>query len=307
MGKPDFFLVGAPRCGTTSMIEYLRQHPDIFVPALKEPMFFCTDVNIGPGSRHLTWEEYLALFDGAEHQVCGEGSTWYLYSLVAARQIRNFNPDAKIIIMLREPVDFMYSLHTLNLYMGFQDIRDFEQALGAIPDRLEGNQLPKGRNWPPHRIQRSLLYTEAAKFAGQVERYLDEFGKDQVFIILFDDFVQDTAHIFQQTLAFLGVDPDFRPDFKTHNQSRQIRSRFFQVLLWHHIPAPLASFIRAYTPKTMRQSFFKMLNSLNSTDSNGGIDTALQQRLRAQFAPEVERLSNVIERDLSFWGYSFRE
>ena len=109
--KPGFFIVGAPKCGTTSFYHYLRQHPQIFMPDNKEPHYFGSDLKKRSDEFIKTEEEYLSLFKDADSsQMAGEASTFYLYSKAAQKEIKGFNPHAKIIIMLRNPIDFLHSL-----------------------------------------------------------------------------------------------------------------------------------------------------------------------------------------------------
>src|SRR5687767_7533385 len=128
--RPNFFIVGAPKCGTTSLYNYL-----------KEPHYFCTDFYKPSG---LTEDQYLELFAPAKSEKrIGEGSTWYIYSEEARKGIKAFDPDARIIIMLRDPVAMMYSLHAQRLWLARENIQDFEEALDAESDRKEGRRLPR--------------------------------------------------------------------------------------------------------------------------------------------------------------------
>jgi hypothetical protein len=124
--KPDFFIVGAPRSGTSSMMNYLEEHPDIFMarPPGDEPHFFGTDLS-APWSI-ADERSYLSLFDDAKDEIrAGEKSVSYLYSKRAAVEIKEFQPSAKIIIMLRNPVDVIYSIHGLRFYLGHENSRCF--------------------------------------------------------------------------------------------------------------------------------------------------------------------------------------
>src|SRR3989339_415720 len=137
MRKPDFFIVGAPKSGTTAMCTYLKQHPEIFMPEKKESHFFGTDLN---SPRFIRDKKiYLSLFSKAkDERRVGESSVWYLYSKKAASEIKEFSPSASIIIMLRNPVDMLYSQHSQFLYNGNEDIACFEEALNAEQDRRRG-------------------------------------------------------------------------------------------------------------------------------------------------------------------------
>ena len=165
MRTPNLFIVGAPKCGTTSLDNYLRQHPDVFMSPKKEPHYFGSDLYAPRFIRD--WETYRVLFSGAtDEAVVGEASVWYLYSQNAAREIHSVCPNAKIIIMLRNPVDQMHSLHSQRLYSGLETIRDFEDALAAEADRKRGQRIP-----PHAHPVEGLFYGDVASYAYQVERY----------------------------------------------------------------------------------------------------------------------------------------
>ena len=184
---PDFFIVGAPKCGTTALYEYLRQHPSLFLPFHKEPLFFGDDLTRRYG--RLTTDEYLALFNEAdEGQRIGEASAWYLYSESAAREIASVSPSASIIAMVRQPVDMMYAQHSQLLFNRQEEIEDFGSALAAEPARRRGERLPPGPLRPE-----TLRYRETSRYADQLQRYFDVFGRERVHVIVFDDFRDATS------------------------------------------------------------------------------------------------------------------
>src|SRR5690349_11034979 len=141
-GKPNFFIVGAPKCGTTALYEYLRHHPNIFLPKVKEPHFFATDLGAYPSVK--TMDQYLGLFhDSNEAQVrIGEASVYYLRSDTALPKIREFNPAAHIIAMFRNPVEMVHALHSQLLYVGIEDVPDFEAAWRLQDPRSRGLHIP---------------------------------------------------------------------------------------------------------------------------------------------------------------------
>ncbi len=295
MKKPDFFIVGAPKSGTTSMCEYLNKHPQIFIPEIKEPNFFGSDLT---GIRNFsTIEEYLDLFKGNEDLLCGEGSTWYLFSKTAAQQIYNYNPEAKIIIMLREPVSLLYSLHSQMLYDGFnEDIEDFKSAIKAENDRKNGNRIPK-----KCKRKEALFYSEVVKFTEQVERYFHVFGRKKVHVIIFDDFKNQTSKVYKETLDFLGVNSNFRPEFKIINANKKVRSKVLRNFL--QTPPPIIK----KTAKVVLPSLFRKFLSYNLKKMNTKyvprppMDPDLRKQLQEKFKPEIENLSKLLGRDLSHW------
>jgi len=292
--RPNLFIVGGPKCGTTSLYRYLRQHPDVYMSPRKEPHFFCPDL-FSPRYVH-DEAAYLALFSGAGGaRRIGEASVYYLYSRDAAPAIRAFAPDAQIIIMLRNPVDMIYSLHSQRLYSGHEDIVDFEQALAAEPDRRQGRRLPPD----PYPIP-CLFYREIGRLDAQVQRYLDVFPRRQLHIIIFDEFVADTAGAFAATCEFLGIDPQFRPEFSVANPNKSVRS--VQVRSWLRFSPLAKGLARAVLPKPMRQTVAEKLLELNRRqEPRRPMPRALRRQLQQDYASDVAALSALIGRDLTPW------
>ena len=293
MTKPDFFIVGAPKCGTTALCKYLDQHPDLFIPPIKELYYFCSDimVKINKAPRANTLEEYLSFFADGDEKICGEASVLYLVSEIAAQEIKNFNPNAKIIIMLREPVSLMYSLHSMNVANGYMAIKDFKLAL-------------EKKTW-------GLPYREVVKFTEQIQRYFDCFEREQVHIIIFDDFKNDTNKIYKETLEFLGVDPNFKTEFTPRNPNRQVHSASLQKMIIHPPSKVLeiGKFLFPF-PRSVRRKFLenikKRLKRFNTqTAPRPSLDPEFHRSLQKELAPEVERLSFLLGRDLTFWSQSY--
>jgi hypothetical protein len=282
MRRPNFFIVGAPRCGTTSMYTYLWQHPEIYVSVHKEPNFFGSDLTPLPGAireEHL----YLQLFAGAgDRPLVGESSVWYLLSERAPLEIRAFSPEAKIVILLRDPVPMAYSLYSLYSRIGNEDRPTFEEALAAEPERRQGRQVPPSAYFPE-----GLIYTDVARHAAKVERYFAVFGRENVHCILFDDFVRDTAAVYRRTLEFLGVDPAFEAELDPRRASQRVRMLGIRQL--RHLP-----------PEVKRRMQFEQMK-LHEGPSRGPLSPELAACLRELFAGDVARLGALLGRDLSAW------
>ena len=294
---PDFFIVGVPRSGTTFMFDYLSAHPQIYGAARKEPQFFATDLDSGSYLDSVAFvrdrEEYLRLFSGARpDQLTGEGSTWYLYSKAAAANIHAENPDARIIAMLRHPVEMLYSLHGRRLFAGSEDIASFADALAAEEDRRKGRRIP-----PRVRNVKALFYRDVGRYAEQVERYFDTFGRDQVKVIIFDDFVRDPAAAYRETLEFLGVDPEFRPSLEIVNAGAARRFWRLQQLLLSPRAIKAA---RAIVPRAVRPYVGRTWDRINSRSAKRErLDPEVAASLRAELLPDIERLGALINRDLA--------
>lgn len=297
--RPDFFIIGAPKTGTTSLHLYLRQHPGIFMPELKEVKYFGTDRQ----PRHtpkLTLDEYLALFRAAAPGArVGEASVGYLRSSSAASEIADFAPGAQAIVMLRDPVEVMHALHSELVFLGVEDLPDFGEAVAAEPERRAGRRIPANINNP-----RGLFYREAVAFAEQLERWFAALGRDRVHVIVYDDFKADTAAAVRDTFRFLGVDDAFRPSLEIANPSKVARSRVLQRVL-SSPPGWMRSAARRVLPRTTRKRLYRGAMRFNArAQARQAMDPELRARLTAELAPEVERLGALIGRDLSHWSRS---
>lgn len=213
---PNFFIVGAPKCGTTAIYTYLGTHPDIFFPPhVKEPHYYNADM---PGFRWYTGRsEYLALFDSEKAQksaVRGEASVQYLYSTAAAVGIARDVPDARILICLREPLSFIRSYHNQMLNNLDEDISDLGLAW-----QLSGQPRAVAR-------EASMLdYKSIGLFAEQIDRYRAVFPDAQIRIIRLEDFSTDSRGLYLALLSWLGLADDARMDFSPVHAATTSRSR----------------------------------------------------------------------------------
>ena len=292
---PDFFIVGAPKCGTTAMFTYLRQHPQIFMPFHKEPLFFGDDLTHRYG--RLTPHEYVALFEGARpDQRVGEASAWYLYSDHAAKEIHAACPESRIVVMLRNPVDVMYAQHSQLLFNRQEDISDFSQALAAEEERANGRRLPQG----PIRRE-NLFYRRMVAFADQLARYVELFGRDMVHVIVHEDLVRDTPGEYARLLRFLGVDDAFKADFARANENKRARSGLLQRLIWDPPGRSwLVPWLRRYP---ITHSIRARLLAFNSRRQvRPALDPTLRRQLEQEYARDVGHLGEMIGRDLSGWN-----
>ncbi|HEX6654950.1 MAG TPA: sulfotransferase [Candidatus Limnocylindria bacterium] len=295
MPIPDFYLVGAFKCGTTALYDYLRQHPQIYMPFHKEPLFFGDDLTRRYG--RMTRSQYEALFaDAKPGQRIGEASAWYLYSRSAAREIKAAAPDARIIVMLRNPVDVMYAQHSQLLFNVEENIVDFADALAAEPARRRGERLPPG----PLRVE-NLYYRESVQFADQLRRYLDAFGRERVLVIVYDDFRDNTPGTYRRVLEFLGVDPTVVAAFGVSNPNKRVRSRILQRLVYQP-PGPLVRLVPVIRRFPFAHAVRARLLGLNSAaQRRSPMDPNLRHRLLAEFESPIRDLGELIGRDLSPW------
>jgi hypothetical protein len=292
---PNFFIVGAPKSGTTALYEYLRQHPEIFMPAIKEPHFFGSDLHSEKFIRDEAAYRKIFQLRGTA-PLAGEASVYYLYSREAAAEISRFNPASKIIIMLRNPVEMIHSLHSQAVSSANEDILDFAEALNAEAHRHRGDRIPDIADFP-----QGLFYRDIGHYAEQVDRFLRCFSAEQVRIILFDEFVRTPEKIYQEVLRFLEVqDMHFEPEFRKVNENRRLVS----VTLEHFFKRQtgIRRTLKTATPR-LYSSLYAAFRRLNARKARRApMDARLRAALLEEFAPEISVLAKLIGRDLSHWS-----
>jgi hypothetical protein len=306
---PDFFIVGNPKSGTTALYEMLRRHPQIYMPDLKESWFFVPELRARaqPGryvKRPDTLEEYLALFDpaGPEQRV-GEATPSYLRSRTAAARIADLQPNARIIAILREPASFLRSFHIQCLQAGRETQRDLRKALELEGARRQGRHLPRGHTSPAW-----LLYSEHVRYVEQLRRFHAEFPAEHVLVLIYEDYRRDNDATLRTVQRFLGVD-DTAPIEPVQIMQTQSTVRFTHLhplsrslRLARHRPEQAGALARAATalaPKSLRVLWRRLLFTQAPAP-----DEQLMLELRRRFKPEVQALSDYLDRDLiELWGY----
>ena len=297
--KPNFFIVGAPKCGTTALYEYLRPHPNIFMPKHKEPHYFAKDLGTYPFIK--TLDDYTALFAdaGEQHLSVGEASVYYLRSSTAIANIREFNPAARVIAMFRNPVEMVHSLHSQLLYMSEESERDFETAWRLQDRRRQGVGLPPGS-----RGGFLVQYAEVGQFGTQTERVLANFPRSQVKLILYDDFAASPQAVYDEVIEFLGIPDDGRTEFPRVNESKRARLVWLRDF-YRKPPAPLRSAFRGLKRMVGGQGISAVAHrivDLNTvTERRPPLSPAFRAELVAAFRDEVALLSRLLNRDLSHW------
>lgn len=285
------------------MYEYLRRHPRIFFPfdeddygRVKEPNHFCPELDIGEPDAIHDRDAYLALYrDAGDALWRGDASTNYLVSEQAALRIREFSPQARILVMLRPPLDFMHSYHSELLSHFHENISDFYEALEASENRRQGRQIP-----PRSGVPRCLDYFAMSRFAPQVERYYDTFGRSAVKVVLLEDMAKSPAQTIRDVFAFLGVDESFLPDLHVHNETPRNGpvERTLEAVYSHSGIKQAVQRVLSYKARRRLLAFVRSHEPV-SAPSNPRDD-----ELRRQFVPEVNRLAELIGRDLQHWNPS---
>lgn len=293
--KPNLFIVGAPKCGTTSLDRYLRAHLNIFL-SQKEPHYFAADmpepkrsVRVSDRSEYMDWFR-----EASNEKVVGETSPWYLYSEVAAERIHSFNPEARIVCLLRDPVDLILSLHQMNVTSGTETEVELPDALELEERRRKGNCIPDTAHLPW-----DLYYRDVVRFPEQLARFRSRFNDDQIHVLIFERFTDQTSDVYRELLQFLGVWADFQPDFEVHNERHPVRN------------LGARRFLRRYTglgrllnqiPEEVRSFGGDLISWFSDTvQYERDPSQPVCERLRKELRPEVKRLDNMITKDLRTW------
>lgn len=294
MKWPNYFIVGAPKCGTTSLATWLSDHPDIFMPRVKEPNYYNQDL----GNQHTSSREaYAALFEDAtdDHLAVGEASVWYLYSREAVPRLLDDRPEAKIIVILRNPMEMAHSLHDQMVTASYEHITDFRRAWDAQKRRSRGADI----SWfcPDPKL---LLYGRVCRLGQQLQRLYRHCSRDQVLPIVLDDVKADPGEVYRKVLAFLGVPDDGRRSFPVMNVAKERRS----MLLYKMMKSLSKVYNKVPILRDMRGRFgvIRRFNRWNSANRERmPMSGAMRQKLRDYFYEDVSTLSALLERDLSGW------
>jgi hypothetical protein len=296
--KPTLFIAGAPKSGTTALCEYLREHPAIFVSRPKEPFFFCEDLPGLPGVR--SPREYDALFSKVPAGVtlAAEGSAVYLYSKVALARIREFEPSARIIAMLRSPIEIAPSLHSQLLYNRTEDVEDFERAWELQSERREGRSIPTLCREPA-----LLQYRDVARLGEQIERLYSVFPRDQILVIFFEDFKASPATVYRRVLDFLNLPDDERSEFPRINENKAIRAGWLSRFTQH--PPRFLSRAASMARRIVGRDDLSFLDGLRRANSvvrpREPISDRMRKTMISEFSDDVDLLARLTGRDLSAW------
>jgi hypothetical protein len=287
--KPDFFILGAPKCGTTSLAAWLGGHPQVFISPIKEPHFFNTDDRQGIA----TLDAYEALFRRAapHHRAIGEASVWYLSSTQAVANILRYQPAARFVVMLRNPLEMAPALHAEMLLSGHENVRHFRTAWDLQHARREGRALP-----PLSWARRRLLYGEVCALGVQLQRLLQMVPAHRVFPIVLDDMIADPRREYLRLLTFLRLNDDGRAVFPVYNQARALR--------WPSLARAMfvAGQLKRRAGITRSLKLWEWLSAINRAEGpRAPLPPETAALLRRHFSDDVTLLGRQLGRDLRHW------
>jgi len=289
MRKPDFFILGAPKCGTTSLWAWLRAHPNVFMTEMKEPSFFNYDDHLGISNL----SDYEELFRDAidSDAAVGEASVWYLSSPVAVEKILEYQPEARFIVLVRNPIEMAVALHSEMLISGYEDIPSFRTAWDLQGERRQGRRIPAFGG--PHRC---FLYGDVCSLGAQLQRLLDVAKGNRVLTVVLDDIQEDPRREYLKILAFLGVSDDGRVNFQVENTARILRRPWLAR----------SQFLTTQVKQKLHINVgFGLLRSVYSRNVVAAARPELDQNtynvLKEYFTRDVDLLGGLIGRNLQHW------
>jgi hypothetical protein len=289
--KPNFFIIGAPKCGTTSLADWLRGHNNIFMSEPKEPHFFNTDSN-----HHSVFslQQYQSLFEsaGVEHKAIGEASVWYLISETAVENILAYQSEAKFIVCLRNPIEAAVSLHDQKVFSGDETITDFETAWLAQEKRKNG-ELP----FPPTCLdERHYLYGESCLFGKLLQRIYQQLDQSNVLVLLMDDIKSQPELVYRQVLSHIGVEDDGRSDFTPSNPAKQ------RKWMWVRRALRRVMLVKNKFGLTRGTGVGAWINRLNTVERpRQPLSNKANQELNTYFSEDIDLLERLLDRDLQHW------
>lgn len=308
MTKPNLFLIGEPKTGTSAIRAFLDLHDDITMSAIKGGGYFTTDYqeerkqyNPQKATEYdLSKEEYFKRFSGSA-RYAGDAPAHYAYSSVSAKNIYDHNPDTKIIYGVREPTELLASYFLQNKKNLFEDCQTLREALKIEQERKKGNLMSDEVSLPS-----ILFYSERVQFSKHLKRYLDVFPQDQVYVYVYEEFKQNNQKIMDEIFDFLDLSSIVIPE-KKYNVRRKVQHTTLRRILIGN--SSYHNFLREITPLFLRKSFGKLIDLVTLKRASQKIKPN-NRDLKLQFKDEVEKINDLlnqhefIDTDLvSLWGY----
>ena len=285
--KVDFFIVGAPKAGTTSLYHYLSEHPQVEMSSQKEPDYFSDKAIHEQGmyyakNRVDTLDKYESLFVQKESVVYGEASVSYLFYENVAEDIKKYNPNAKIIIMLRDPIERAFSHYLM------------DYRLGLISDSFENVLAKKSKHKNAHLFYQQ--YIEVSKYAKQIQRYLDFFKKENILFIDYEDFKKNVSKTVDQVYNFLNISTEFVADINTkHNTFIMPKNKIIRLIYSFVFLRKILTFLfPVYLVKNIRVLLFK-------SDKKPELLKETRSLLSIIFNDDIKKMEEVLAKNYSKW------
>ncbi|MDO8426875.1 MAG: sulfotransferase [Deltaproteobacteria bacterium] len=285
--KPNFFIVGAAKSGTTSLADNLKQHPEVFISPVKEPFYFVSDYGLKD------FDSYLSLFKKAgDAKAIGEASTGYLFDGSAASSIKKAFPDSRIIIILRNPADMAFSYWKYMLIIG-NESKSFEEAINKKEREYRKTEDFKRKcvNW-----WASYIYLERAMYSEQVKRFFDIFGSDRVRVCIFEDFIKRPEEYYTDIFHFIGVDENFVPKLSIRNEGGEVKYQFLKNIINNK-----HTFLKKFFCKGVREKMRLFFLDVNTKKIRSKMDPNTRELLNVFFKDDIKELESLLGREIEAW------
>ena len=289
---PHFLIVGAPKCGTTALHYYLSQHPEVNMSP-KEIHYFGND--LGYKVERPTLDYYQSFFK--EQGINGDGSVWYLYSDTIFEELKALNITPKIIVMLRNPTEVCYAMHSQNIIDANEDIYEFELALGLEESRKKGNNIPI--NTDPNR---ALFYKEIGRFLPRIRFFQENIKASDLFIGLQEDLKTNTVQFLIEIEKFLQLTPFEKYDLSRVNSNKVVANNSLHNTIKHPGSLKIKLFRTVLPYKPLRKWLVeKVYNQNIKEEKRIPIKSNTKNILDQYFKNENIELSKIIKSDISSW------
>ena len=309
------FIVGAPRCGTTTLSRFLKGHPAIAFPLIKEPHFFALNDlrQLSQGElRQRVERDYLQRFFRRDpsRRVGADASVTYLYSPELLEPILRLWPDSRFVVSVRDPLAMLPSLHQRLIFVGLETIPTFAKAWAASPDRAAGRRIPRKCLDP-----RLLRYDEAGRFSTYLERLFAVVGRERCLVQVFDDLTADPEGQYQRLMTFTGLEPQREVDFSPRRPGQSVRIRWLQRLLkqpprvitdhlvrgMFETKSGLSDGDELHASSSLLSLRKRLLRWNRGSQPAEALPYALQSELASELRNEIDRLGALLDRDLTHW------
>lgn len=289
MRKPNLFLIGVPRSGTTSISHYLSRHPEVFFVYEKEPMFFASDIPDRP--RIKTLGEYENLFKDAKNQKwVGEKSSFYLYSENALKKLKEYSPKCKLIIALRNPIEVITSWHnnfSKSIWNNAEDTSDLKLALEKEKIRRKNSK----EKFKPY------FYTEMVNYYKYLKKYLKRYGKENIKIIFLEDIKNNPQKVCNEICEFLEIEK-LPIELEVKNKgSVDTGKKSVRIISFINSKTGIITKLRSIIPSRFRMRFKESLRK----DTKKPMEKELEEKIKKKLRPNIEKLEKLLKKDLSSW------
>lgn len=288
----DFFIIGTPKSGTTAVYEFLKEHPDIYLPSMKEPHFFADD--LGGYKAHKEKNDFYSLYAGQEKKIKGDASIFHAYSETAIKKIKKSHPNTKLIYMIRNPCEAVPSFHSQLLFTQDETVNDLSKAWNLIAQRKNNKNIPKTCRAP-----KILRYDKIYEYATQYKKILSEFDKESVLVIIYDDFKKDPDKEMRKIYQHIGVKYS-APNVRVINPNTVNKYDFLARLL-RHPPVWLRSIKRKILGKGPTKIYYKLLEINTIEKKRAKLQESVKNEIKECYKDEIREIQELLCIDLSEW------